>query len=217
MHACTRETSRMRENGEMGEQFEAVRASYAARADEYVAALGSIGHAAPQDLELIKRWARSVRGTVLDVGSGPGQWTHYLSGLGVDAEGVDPVAEFVESAKATYPGQHYRVGRAEALDVSDDSLGGILAWYSLIHTHPEKLSGVLAEFARCVRPGGGLALGFFEGSELAPFEHAITTAYSWPVDLLTAEVEAVGFTVADVETRTDPRARPHGALLATRN
>lgn len=207
----------MRENGEMDAHFETVRDSYAARADEYVDVLGSIDHAAQQDIDLVTTWARSVKGAVLDVGCGPGQWTHYLSTLGVDVEGVDPVAEFVESAKATYPGQRYRVGRAENLGLQDDSLGGILAWYSLIHTRPEKLKDALTEFARCIRPGGGLALGFFEGIELAPFDHAITTAYFWPTDLLAAEVAAVGFTVNHVETRTDPGSRPLGALLATRS
>lgn len=48
-------------------------------------------------------------------------------------------------------------------------LGGILAWYSLIHTDPDRLDPLLAEFARAVRPGGGLAIGFFEGPALVPF------------------------------------------------
>ena len=201
----------------MTEQFESVRASYGARADEYVSALGSIDHAAQPDVTLIERWTRDVDGAVLDVGCGPGQWTHFLTGLGVDAEGIDPVPEFIESAQSTYPGGKYSIGRAEDLAVADRSLGGVLAWYSLIHVEPERISAVLSEFARCTRPGGGLALGFFTGPELATFDHAIATAYFWPLDLLIAAVEAAGFTIIHSETRTDPGARPHGALLATRN
>ncbi|MDO4632056.1 MAG: class I SAM-dependent methyltransferase [Corynebacterium sp.] len=85
--------------------------------------------------------------------------------------------EFIAHAQATYPGVHYQVGSAEALGVEAETLGGILAWYSLIHIQPAQLGTVLEEFRRCLRPGGGLALGFFTGSALAPFEHAITTAY----------------------------------------
>jgi SAM-dependent methyltransferase len=95
-------------------------------------------------------------------------------------------------------------------------LGGILAWYSLIHTDPDRLDPLLAEFARAVRPGGGLAIGFFEGPALVPFDHAVTTAYFWPADLLSAHVERAGFTVTDTDVRTDPGTRRLGTILARR-
>jgi len=196
--------------------LEFIRTSYGVRASEYVAALGSINHVASSDLALIEMWARTLEGPVIDVGCGPGQWTHFLTGLGLDAEGVDPVSEFIESAQATYPGPRYRVGQAEALGVTEGSLGGVLAWYSLIHIAPEQIGDALTEFARCIRPGGGLALGFFAGSKLEPFEHAITTAYYWPLDLLAATVERADFTITHAELRTDPGVRTHGAILARR-
>lgn len=196
--------------------LESVRHAYGARASEYVDAVGRIEHVAAPDLALVERWARRIEGPVLDVGCGPGQWTHFLAGLGTDVEGVDPVPELIESAQATYPDHRYRVGRAEALGVDDGSLGGVLAWYSLIHTEPERIGAALAELARCLRPGGGLALGFFTSSTLEPFEHAVTTAYTWPVELLACEVEAAGFTVTHTESRADRPAREHGAILATR-
>ncbi|PMD05965.1 class I SAM-dependent methyltransferase [Brevibacterium paucivorans] len=177
----------------MTDRVESVRTSYSDRATEYIEALGSIEHAAAPDLALVERWARNIKGPVLDVGCGPGQWTHYLVGLGIDTEGVDPVSEFIENARETYPGVRYRIGKAESLGVDDASLGGILAWYSLIHTAPEQISTTLTEFARGIHPGGGLAL-----------------------DLLTAKVEAAGFTVTHIETHTDRTTRPHGAILATR-
>lgn len=196
--------------------IESVRACYGARADDYIDAVGSISHVAAADLALVTRWAHGVEGLVLDVGCGPGQWTHYLTGLGVSVEGIDPVPEFIDSARATYPAAPYRLGRAEDLGVADGSLGGVLAWYSLIHTDPERIGDALAEFARCVRPGGGLAIGFFAGPKLAPFDHAVVTAYHWPIELLAARVEAAGFEVTHSESRTDRPARTHGAILATR-
>ncbi len=168
------------------------------------------------DRDFILAWARGLQGPVLDAGCGPGRWTHLLSAASVDAEGVDPVPEFIDSARASYPSDRYRVGRAEDLGMDDAALAGVLAWYSLIHTAPEAIDASLAEFGRCVRPGGGLALGFFAGARLEPFEHAVTTAYFWPIDLLAARVEAAGFTVSRTATRTEPGTRPHGALLATR-
>lgn len=195
---------------------EEVRSAYGSRADDYTAAVGRIEHVAGADLALVERWARSLQGLVLDVGCGPGQWTNHLAGLGVDVEGVDLVPEFVDRAMVAYPGVRFQLGEAETLDVEDGALGGVLAWYSLIHTPPERIGEPLAEFARCVRPGGGLAIGFFAGPLLEPFDHAVTTAYYWPVDMLASEVQRAGFVVTHTETRTDPGVRPHGALLAIR-
>lgn len=200
--------------GELAESLGAVRSAYGARASEYVDLLGGIEHTAEPDRMLIERWARSLAGRVRDVGCGPGQWTSFLAGLGVDAVGVDPVPAFLESAQANYPGIQFRSGRAEALDAADAALGGVLAWYSLIHSPPDQIGTALSEFGRCLRIGGGLALGFFTGPRLEPFDHAVTTAYFWPVDLLAEEVEAAGFTVTHTETRTDRPGRTHGALLA---
>ncbi|MGP9784249.1 class I SAM-dependent methyltransferase [Glutamicibacter sp. AOP12-B1-11] len=196
--------------------FESVRSSYGAKASQYVDAVGSIEHAAAADVAFVETWARSIKGTVLDVGCGPGQWTHHLSTLGIAVEGVDPVPEFIRIAQRSYPQERYRRGRAESLHVGSEALGGVLAWYSLIHTIPELIGEALAEFARCIRPGGGLALGFFTGPTLEPFDHAVATAYYWPLDLLASHVEAAGFTVTQSESRNEGQARTHGSLLAVR-
>ncbi|AWT26363.1 putative methyltransferase [Corynebacterium provencense] len=195
---------------------DATQAAYSARAHKYAELLGSIDHAAAPDVALVTDWARGISGPVLDVGCGAGQWTQLLADLGCDAEGIDPVPEFIDIARAAHPKVRYRAGRAEDLGVPDGSLGGALAWYSLIHTDPALIGDALTEFARCVRPGGRLALGFFTGPILEPFDHAVTTAWFWPVDQLQRKTEAAGFTVTHCETRTDPGARPHGAILATR-
>jgi ubiquinone/menaquinone biosynthesis C-methylase UbiE len=193
-----------------------VREAYAARAGEYTSRFGTIETAAELDRQYVLAWARAVDGRIVDVGCGPGQWTNYLHEHGVDIEGVDPVPEFIDDARQRYPGVEYRIGRADRLGVDDASLGGILAWFSLIHVDPDRIDVALSEFARCTRPGGGLAIGYFEGAELAAFDHAVTTAYFWPAALLSKRVERAGFVIADVHTRTDPETRPQGAILAER-
>ncbi|MFT4231148.1 MAG: class I SAM-dependent methyltransferase [Leucobacter sp.] len=202
--------------------FEAVRAAYGSRAAEYIEAVGRIEHASAEDREYVLDWALRLRGRVLDVGSGPGQWTDHLRRAGVEVEGVEPVPEFVEAARRDYPESRYRQGRAEQLGVDDGSLGGVLAWYSLIHTDPGAIDAPLAEFARAIAPGGSLLIGFFAGDRLEPFDHAIATAYYWPVELLAARVEAAGFTVTGAGVRRDPEQparpgrRPEAAIRATR-
>ena len=193
-----------------------VRDAYALRAAEYSELFGSIDAAAAIDRERVLAWAREVDGPILDVGCGPGQWTSFLSEHGLDVQGVDPVEAFVNEARRRHPSVVYRIGDARGLDVETASLGGVLAWFSLIHTEPDRIDGPLLEFARCVRPGGGLAIGFCEGPELAPFDHAVTTAYFWPIGELSARVEQAGFEVTATHARDEPGTRRQGMIVARR-
>lgn len=194
-----------------------VQRAYRARAAEYAEHLGAMDAVAEPDRDLVQSWAQALTGPVLDVGCGPGHWTAHLHQHGISITGIDPTPEFIAHARAAHPGVSFRDGRAEHLDVPDGSLGGVLAWYSLIHSEPADVTAALTEFARAVRPGGGLLIGFFEGPVFEAFDHAITTAYRWPVDALSTLIQQAGFTVAETHTRTDPGVRPHGAIVATRN
>ena len=49
------------------------------------------------------------------------------------------------------------------MDQGDETLGGIVAWYSIIHTPPERLPLAFAEFQRTLAPGGQLLLAFQVG------------------------------------------------------
>lgn len=197
--------------------------AYARRANEYIAALGSIAvleastRATSLDRDLIDAWAhQQPDGQILDVGCGPGHWTNWLHEQGINIAGVDPAPEFIRHAQDSYPDINFRAGRAEQLDVADSSLAGVLAWYSLIHMPPDRIGDAIAEFARGIKPGGGLLVGFFERPEVATFDHAIAIAYFWPLDRLSREVEAAGFAVTFCDTRVDPGSRPHGAITSRR-
>ena len=190
--------------------------AYASRASEYIELFSLIDAAAELDRERVLAWAQSVDGPILDVGCGPGQWTRFLYDHGIDVEGVDPVAAFVDEARTRDPGGAYRIGHAERLDVEPASLGGVLAWFSLIHTEPDRIGEPLQEFARCLRPGGGLAIGFVEGANLEPFDHAVVTAYFWPIGELAARVQQAGFVVTETYARDEPGTRRQGMIVAQR-
>lgn len=194
-----------------------VQQAYGARAAEYAEHLGRMDAVAEPDRDLVHSWAQALTGPVLDVGCGPGHWTAYLHEHGIDIMGIDATPEFITHARAAHPGVAFRDGRAEHLGVPDGALGGVLAWYSLIRSEPVEVRAALVEFARAIRPGGGLLIGFFEGPEFEPFDHAITTAYRWPLDALSTLIQGTEFSVAETHTRADPGVRPHGAIVATRN
>jgi SAM-dependent methyltransferase len=190
--------------------------AYGRRADEYAAVLGSMDAVHDEDRALVDRWADARRGTVLDAGCGPGHWSAYLADRGHDVVGLDAVPRFVAIARAARPGVDFRVGTLERTGLATGSVGGVLAWYSLVHHAPGDVPAALDEFHRVLQPGGGVLVGFFEAAVLEPFDHAVTTAWRWPVDRMAALVADAGFAVEAVVQRTDAGARPHAAVVAVR-
>jgi SAM-dependent methyltransferase len=192
----------------------AVRTAYANRAAEYAELLGTMASVHPSDVQLVSAWADRVDGPIIDAGCGPGHWTEFLARRGKQVRGVDLVPEFVAHARKNHPGIQFETGSLNRLDAEADSVHGILAWYSLIHHHPTTIATPLAEFARVLAPGGDILLGFFLGSDVNSFDHAVVTAYRWPVEELEAAVEHAGFTVIETHTRTARNQRAHGAIVA---
>lgn len=192
-----------------------VRDAYGRRADEYADLFASTEAMDERDRKLVSQWAGELTGPIIDAGCGPGQWTDYLRRQGCDVEGVDLVPQFVEIARSRFPGHPYRVGELDDLGVPDRSVAGILSWYSIIHTAPDDVPRILAEFARCLRGGGGLVLGMFEGPRVEPFDHAVTTAYYWSIEEMSQRLVAAGFQVEATDSRMGEK-RQQATIIARR-
>ncbi|MER7463748.1 methyltransferase domain-containing protein [Streptomyces sp. NPDC097981] len=163
-----------------------VRASYDAVAVDYARLLRAELADRPLDRAMLAAFAECVRRdeggagrAVADLGCGPGRVTAHLDGLGVRAFGVDLSPAMVAVARRMYPGLRFEVGSMAALDVADGVLGGVLAWYSTVHTPPGDLPPLFAEFARVLAPGGHVLIAFKAGDEKIRLDHA----YGHPVDL----------------------------------
>lgn len=189
---------------------------YADRANEYTSLLGSMDAVHPADRHLVEAWADQVDGVILDAGCGPGHWTAHLAERGCAVQGIDQVPAFIDHARTAYPDVAFETGSMDRLETNSSSVGGVLAWYSLIHHDPALIQTPLRELARVLQPNGSLLAGFFVGSAVEPFDHAVTTAYYWTVSALTGELESAGFEVNETHTRTGAGYRPHGAVIATR-
>lgn len=141
----------------------AVRESYDTVADAYVQRVPPPERLEPMDRAMFAAFAEIVResglGPVADLGCGPGRITAYLVSLGVSAFGVDVSPKMIENARGLFPDLDFHVGSMTALNIPDDSLGGILAFFSTHHTPPELLPVVFGEFGRTLRRGGHLLLG----------------------------------------------------------
>lgn len=121
----------------------------------------------PVDRALLSAFAELVTssglGPVCDVGCGPGRIAAHLSSLGLSVMGVDLSPRMIDVARAAHPSLRFDVGSLTALDQPDGALGGVVAWYSIIHTPPAHLPRVFAELTRVIAPGGHLLLAFQVG------------------------------------------------------
>jgi ubiquinone/menaquinone biosynthesis C-methylase UbiE len=107
---------------------------------------------------------------VADLGCGPGHVTAFLHGQGLNVFGMDLSSQMVAIGRKEYPGLGFEVGSMRALATGNGTLGGITAWYSIIHTPPAQLSASFEEFSRVLVEGGYLALAFQVGSERVHIE-----------------------------------------------
>jgi SAM-dependent methyltransferase len=186
----------------MGEQNSLLATSeaYDAAAPLYARLFRDALRERPLDRAMLGAFAEVVRaagrGPVADLGCGPGDVTAYLGELGVTAFGVDASAAMVELAREAYPGARFEVGAMGALDIADGALGGVLSRWSIIHTPPRELPGILGEFQRVLAPGGHLLVGFSASEGPAHpaqvFDHAVAPAYRWWPDHLAALLRAAG-------------------------
>lgn len=123
----------------------------------------------PLDRAMIGAFAEMVAQTatprVLDVGCGTGVATAALAAAGLDVTGIDLSPNMIPQARQRYPGLEFRVGSMLDLDVADGSVGGLCAWYSIIHVPDTHLPRVFAEFRRVLAPGGVVLLAFQVGDE----------------------------------------------------
>jgi SAM-dependent methyltransferase len=104
-------------------------------------------------------------GPVADVGCGPGYVTGHLHDAGVDAFGIDLSPEMVAIARRDHPDLRFEVGTMTDLDLANDSVVGLVAFWSVIHVPDHAVPGVFEEFRRVLRPQGLLLIGFHVGDE----------------------------------------------------
>ncbi|MER5224273.1 class I SAM-dependent methyltransferase [Streptomyces flaveus] len=147
----------------------AVRESYDTVAADYAKLVKNPVELDPVSRAMLAAFAEVVqvagRGPVADLGCGPGKITAHLAELGVSAFGIDLSPKMIELARQAYPNLSFTVGLMTALEIGDNELGGVLAYYSAHHTPPELLPVVFAEFHRTLVPGGHLMLAGYVGDD----------------------------------------------------
>ena len=119
-----------------------VQISYDRVAAEYAARFGDEMSYKPFDRLMLDWLIAKVggRGPICDIGCGPGQIACDLHSRGAPACGIDLAPEMVAQARRLNPEIPFQQGDMLALTgVGDETLGGIAAFYTLIHISREQM------------------------------------------------------------------------------
>ncbi|MGW7042177.1 class I SAM-dependent methyltransferase [Streptomyces avermitilis] len=182
------------------EAYDVTRDAYDAAASTYAQLFRDTLRDSPLDRAILGAFAEVVSASgdrqVADLGCGPGHITAHLGELGLAAFGVDASPAMIKLARQAYPGLRFDVGSMAVLNIADGVLGGVLSRWSIIHTPPQELSVILAEFHRVLAPGGHLLVGFSASDDPSQrtqvFDHAVAPAYRWWPDHLAAMLRKSG-------------------------
>ena len=201
------------------------RTSYDADASGYAEKVRGLLDGSPYLRASLALFAELVReaggGPVADVGCGPGYVTRHLHDLGVDAFGIDLSPEMIAIARRDYPDLRFEVGTMTDLDLADDSVTGVLAFWSVIHVPDDSVPGVFAQFHRVLRPGGPLLVGFHVGDEARHTSEGYSGRainvdhYRRPPDKVARWLREAGFTI-EAELLMRPDEEVPGAVILAR-
>ena len=201
------------------------RISYDTVAESYADLLRDSLDSEPFLRAALRLFADSVRegggGPVADMGCGPGHVTAHLHALDLDVFGIDLSPGMIGVARRDHPGLRFALGSMTRLGLADASLGGVLAFWSLVHIPDDAIPGVLAEFRRVLRPGAPLLVGWHLGDR----SRLKTQGYGGhpmnvyvhrrPAERMAGWLEDAGFVVT-AQLLVDLDAENPGAMLFAR-
>jgi SAM-dependent methyltransferase len=188
-----------------------LRSSYDQVASRYDDAFAHELDDKPRDCELLRAFATAVDDPVVEVGSGPGQIGAFVAGLGRRVIALDLSIEMARLARD-------RLGSSVQADMravpfAPGRVGGLLAFYSLIHLRRDEVGPAVAQLAAVLRPGGRILLSAHEGrgeirarrflGRRVPF-----VATLFELDELVLAVEGAGLEVRHAERR-EPHESEH--------
>lgn len=188
----------------------ALQASYDAVAEEYVRRISRELESKPFDRALLDRFADRLagRGTVWDLGCGPGHVARYLFERGVTVAGLDLSAALVAWARKLHPGISFEQGDFRRLPAADHDGAGIVAFYSILHLDRRVVTPTLVEWRRAIKPGGWLLLAAHIGDEVRHLDdwwgHKVDLDFTFfQVSELVGYLEAGGWRIEEA-TERDP-------------
>ena len=140
------------------------------------------------------------------MGCGPGHIARYLKDAGTTVFGLDLSPAMIEQGRQLNPDISFQVGDMMALELGDESLAGIVAFYAIVNIPHNSLPPVFREITRVLEPGGLLLLAFHIGDEIARPDEILNQPNSmdwffFQPSEIRRYLEAAGFAVEEAIVR----------------
>lgn len=186
------------------------RASYDRLATEYARRIYSELEHKPFDRRQLDNFAHLIptNDVVADLGCGPGQVAGYLRDRGVNAFGLDLSFEMLLEARRLNPDIVFVEADMLALPFASNQLGGVTAFYSIIHLDRDLLIDAFSELIRVLRNDGFALIAFHSGSDVVHtvelWGHQVDLdATFFTTEEVTRQLRELGFKIESAEER-DP-------------
>ncbi|MFC1534668.1 class I SAM-dependent methyltransferase [Thermodesulfobacteriota bacterium] len=151
----------------MGQELNNIERMYDTIAKEYSETFSGEHEKKPKDQEILRRFSIEVgnKKPVWDLGCGPGQTTKYLKDLGIEISGLDLSEKILEQARTNHPEINFRKGNILKLEFDDDSIGGVVAFYAIVHFTEEQVGIAFREAFRVLQLGGLFLFTYHVGED----------------------------------------------------
>ena len=160
------------------------------------------------DRVLLDKFARNFhpKSIVCDAGCGPGHITRYLFDKGLNIFGIDISERCIRIARRENPRILFQIMDMAKLGIADESIDGIVSFYSIIHTPKRLVHMLFREFGRVLKKGGKILVVVKKGNtegyvdELAGFRtHLYFTSFT--EEELKSYLQTYGFEPVFLEAR----------------
>ncbi|HAY34007.1 MAG TPA: methyltransferase domain-containing protein [Ignavibacteria bacterium] len=147
------------------------------------------------------------RGTLIDLGCGPGQTTKYLFDCGMtDILGTDISVNMIKAAKKINPHINFETADMLKLKYADKSFGSAIAFYSIVHFDIDHVKKAFSEINRTLKDNGQLLISFHAGAETVHMDnfldHTVNIDFhSFETAKISELLTETGFEILDVIER----------------
>jgi ubiquinone/menaquinone biosynthesis C-methylase UbiE len=187
-----------------------IKKAYDDAADDYAAKFWNELENKNLDRILLRWLADQVPSSekVLEIGSGPGEVSGYLSRFHDGCIGTDLSEQMIRNAKEYFPKVKFEVQDFFNLRYADDSFAAVVAFYAIVNLTKEEIGKVLVETKRVLKPNGIFLFTFHvrKTKSTLTIERFFAkdnqlSFYLYTIEEIRKLIKSVGFETIDTITR----------------
>lgn len=163
----------------------------------------------PLDRLLLRDFAseNKGKGTILDIGCGPGQTTKFLSDEGcTNIIGTDISPVMIAEAKRINLQLNFEVADALSLNYNTDTFAAAVAFYAIVNLDYPVIKTAFTEINRVLKPGAPFLFSFHTGDDIVHLDELLNENvnidfYFLDVDSIISLLKETCFSVTDALVR----------------